>query len=124
MALCNHICLRDVAYSRCTFSPGVQVWQLNENWPTGGWGLLEFGSKVGMNGQVLGGRWSPLMNLLKDALYRDVFASCGVMSGNYICYCWNDGISRFCGSLLIESLNLVTGFTTPVATHQLDMEGA
>jgi len=100
------------------------VWQLNENWPTGGWGLLEYGSKSGMKGQVIGGRWTAPMYLMKYALYRDVFASCGVIkSGEYTCYCRNDGMSRLRGRLLIKSLNLATGVELPIATCQLDMQG-
>jgi hypothetical protein len=40
---------------------GILTWQLNENWPTGGWGSLEYA--VGTNGGdggVLGGRWKVL----------------------------------------------------------------
>jgi beta-mannosidase len=38
---------------------GTLVWQLNEIWPTGGWGSLEYGNPR-FPGQVLGGRWKPL----------------------------------------------------------------
>jgi beta-mannosidase len=38
-----------------------QIWQLNENWPTGGWGAIEYGTQA--HGQVTGGRWKPLVSL-------------------------------------------------------------
>lgn len=100
----------------------MKVWQLNENWPTGGWGLIEYGSMTDMSGQVVGGRWTPLMYLMKSSLYRDVFASCGVMSlGAYTCYCRNDGIEPLRGTLLIESLNLSTGLTLTLTNRQLNV---
>jgi hypothetical protein len=103
-------------------SPFPQVWQLNENWPTGGWGLIEYGSKTKMSGQVVGGRWTPIMYLLKSALYHDVFASCGLMSSNaYACFCRNDGIKPFHGTLLIESLNLSTGLASTITNRQLNV---
>lgn len=57
---------------------GLQIWQLNEIWPTGGWGSLETASAViPSGGQLLGGRWKPLHYALRDFLYRDFFLSCG-----------------------------------------------
>ena len=52
---------------------GALVWQLNEIWPTGGWGSVEYGSAV--EGQVLGGRWKPLQYLYRQGVgqVRDVF---------------------------------------------------
>jgi hypothetical protein len=101
----------------------LQAWQLNENWPTGGWGLIEYGSKNNMSGQVVGGRWTPLMYLLKSALYRDVFASCGLLSANiYACFCRNDGIKPFRGTLLIESLNFSTGLASTISNRQVNVK--
>jgi hypothetical protein len=99
-----------------------QVWQLNENWPTGGWGLIEYGSQTKMSGQVVGGRWTPLMYFLKSALYRDVFASCGFFSSKaYACFCRNDGIKPFRGALLIESLDLSSGLASTIANRQVNV---
>lgn len=67
---------------------GSLLWQLNENWPTGGWGLVEYSSDD--PGQVLGGRWKILMYWLKRYLFRGVFATCDV-SG--YCFFRNDLIS-------------------------------
>ena len=43
---------------------GVVVWQLNEIWPTGGWGSLEYGTVGYTPGQVVGGRWKPVSAIL------------------------------------------------------------
>ena len=48
---------------------GSLIWQLNENWPTGGWGAVEYGSYQDEVGQVVGGRWKPLMHLLERFLF-------------------------------------------------------
>jgi len=79
---------------------GTLIWQLNENWPTGGWGLLEYGSQYREDGQIMGGRWKPLMYLLRRSLFRNVFATCG-QSGR--CYIRNDGTDLFVGTVHVES---------------------
>lgn len=94
---------------------GLLIWQLNENWPTGGWGLLEYGSHAEERGQVIGGRWKPLMYLLKRSLFRDVIAACG--EGGK-CYCRNDG-NKFYGTVIIERLDLVTGLVTKTIKREV-----
>jgi len=54
---------------------GMLTWQLNEIWPTGGWGSLEYSSSA--PGQVVGGRWKPLHHLYEQELWRDVLFICG-----------------------------------------------
>lgn len=54
---------------------GILTWQLNEIWPTGGWGSLEYGSN--MQGQVLGGRWKILHHWFAEMLYKDSMVACG-----------------------------------------------
>eukprot|EP00041_Stephanoeca_diplocostata_P018439 m.386275 g.386275 ORF g.386275 m.386275 type:complete len:512 (+) comp21014_c0_seq6:294-1829(+) len=54
---------------------GTLVWQLNEIWPTGGWGSIEYGNPRFKN-QVIGGRWKPLQHWYRASLYADVMASC------------------------------------------------
>ncbi|GBG30059.1 Beta-mannosidase [Hondaea fermentalgiana] len=54
---------------------GILTWQLNEIWPTGGWGSLEYGSQ--QPGQVVGGRWKLLHHWFAESLYKDVFIACG-----------------------------------------------
>lgn len=54
---------------------GIMTWQLNEIWPTGGWGSLEYGTVGFTKGQVLGGRWRPLHHFMEQHLFTDVFAT-------------------------------------------------
>jgi hypothetical protein len=92
---------------RATNSFGTLIWQLNENWPTGGWGTIEYGSNMAQKGQVIGGRWKPIMHLLKQALFRDVFATCGMDSE---CFIRNDGIDEIPDIILeLEMHNLDSG---------------
>lgn len=76
---------------------GIMTWQLNEIWPTGGWGSLEYGTPTiltgdanmttGAGSQILGGRWKPLHYVLKKHLYGQMSAACGVWKDwNY----WKD----------------------------------
>lgn len=76
------------------------VWQLNEIWPTGGWGSLEYGTPV--PGQVIGGRWKPLHYWYAHALFKDVIAVCGAKG---LCYVRNDGSTKFRGSVKVESVS-------------------
>ena len=62
---------------------GLLVWQLNEIWPTGGWGSLEYGNGRAP-GQVLGGRWKVLHYLYRRALLCDVMATCGAHASWFI----------------------------------------
>ena len=62
---------------RSTNEYGTIIWQLNEIWPTGGWGSIEYGA-VGQAGIVPGGRWKPLNYFYKKHLFTDVVVSCGV----------------------------------------------
>ena len=59
---------------------GHLVWQLNEVWPTGGWGSLEYG-----------GRWKPHHYWYAKSLFRDVAAACD-RTGR--CYVRNDQSHR------------------------------
>jgi hypothetical protein len=95
---------------------GSLIWQLNENWPTGGWGLLEYGSSQGIPGQILGGRWKPAMFLLKQALFRDVFATCGLHGECYIRNDSNEPI--FASKVLLEKLCLTTGESMNVSLFE------
>ena len=83
---------------------GSLIWQLNENWPTGGWGCLEYGGD--MKGHVIGGRWKPLMYFLSQHLFHDVIVACGDAG---LCYCKNDGISPVMGIIKIDRYHLFTG---------------
>lgn len=105
---------------RASNSYGTLIWQLNENWPTGGWGLVEYGGRMTEHGQVFGGRWKPIMYYLKRGLFQDVFAVCG-RGGN--CFIRNDGISNFVGRIMIESWHLSTGASTMVMNRTVTIQG-
>jgi len=93
---------------------GCLVWQLNEIWPTGGWGSLEYGTPV--QGQVLGGRWKPLHYFYRSSIYADVMATCG--EGGK-CYVKNDSPFAFEGSCVISSLRFATGEGNELKTLSL-----
>ena len=74
---------------RATNTFGLMLWQLDEIWPTGGWGTVEYGGQY--PGQVVGGRWKPAHHWLVQHLYEDVIISCGLPirtdpSGFLLCY--------------------------------------
>jgi len=96
---------------------GCLIWQLNEIWPTGGWGSIEYGTPL--KGQVLGGRWKPLHYWLKKAIYTDVFASCGV---NGQCFIRNDLAARtFTGEVTVNSVEFATGKINKLTSEKVDM---
>jgi beta-mannosidase len=84
---------------------GHLVWQLNEIWPTGGWGSLEYGNGD-MAGQVLGGRWKPLHYFYRQSTFADVIATCG---GTGVGYIRNDAAFMFHGAVVIHVIHLETG---------------
>lgn len=83
---------------------GTLIWQLNEIWPTGGWGSLEYGTPVA--GQVIGGRWKPLHYLLARSTFADLLSVCG---SDAMCYARNDAPSPFHGTVTIELLHFGSG---------------
>jgi len=89
---------------------GILVWQLNEIWPTGGWGSLEYGTPVA--GQVLGGRWKPLHYLYARSVFADVVAVCGEGGA---CYVKNDGPRPVAGRIAVRALEFASGVVTPLA---------
>ena len=66
----------------------------------GGWGAVEYGSRRNQPQQVLGGRWKPLMFLMKQILYRDVIVACG--EGGK-CYIRHDGMNYFPNGIRIQA---------------------
>jgi hypothetical protein len=100
---------------RATNNFGLLLWQLGEVFPTGGWGSLEYSGPRGYPGQVLGGRWKPLHNLLAATLFGDVFVACG-SAGQ--CYARNDSpISAVAGFVVLELVSLETGAAAAAATR-------
>ncbi len=85
---------------------GHLVWQLNEVWPTGGWGSLEYG-----------GRWKPHHYWYAKSLFRDVGAACD-RTGR--CYVRNDRSHRaFTGTVTIDSVDLATGRAARLLTRRV-----
>eukprot|EP00934_Nitzschia_sp_Nitz4_P001125 Nitzschia sp. Nitz4//scaffold123_size70294//55400//58169//NITZ4_005933-RA/size70294-augustus-gene-0.65-mRNA-1//-1//CDS//3329534500//1125//frame0 len=103
----------EIEERRATNSYGILVWQLNENWPTGGWGCVEYDSKLN------GGRWKPLMYLLESSLFRDVFAACGVDNK---CYVRNDGQESVELLLTFEAWRLGDILLSGKETHVVNLE--
>jgi beta-mannosidase len=90
---------------------GTLFWQLNEIWPTTGWGSVEYGVALpGLTpGQVAGGRWKPLMYWLRSTLFADVIVAGGDDGRVYV---RNDGTAAaggVAGSLTMRALSLATG---------------
>jgi hypothetical protein len=99
---------------------GTLIWQLNEVWPTGGWGAIEYGSSRNLKGQLVGGRWKPLMYLLRQSLFRDVFAACGKDDR---CYIRNNGVRQVDASVWLEAWNLSESKPTVAMDHRFRLGG-
>lgn len=95
-----------IELQRASNTFGLLTWQLNEIWPTGGWGSLEYGTVGFTPGQVLGGRWRPLHHLFLEHLFADVMATCGT---DGLCFVKNDGIRAFTGRVQIRALQIADG---------------
>lgn len=99
------------------------IWQVNEFWPTGGWGSLETARGVGgPPGNVLGGRWKPLHYALADWLFGDWFVSC-----NAACTCFArrdsaDDASPSEMRVTLSLLDCVTGAVHVVWDKPLSLE--
>ena len=118
---------------------GLLMWQLNEIWPTGGWGSLEYGTAAA-KGQVTGGRWKILHNLMRQSSFADVFVGCGIATSapeasiqtadnrtigkaSPLCYLRNDTPDRFIGVVTVTMIALQTGKVTPLATIPASVAG-
>jgi hypothetical protein len=108
----------DIEVRRSGNEFGTVTWQLNEIWPTGGWGSLEYGTPV--KGQVIGGRWKPVHYWFKRSLYTDVTSSCGA-SDPPDCYIKNDGPVPFVGTVTISLTNFQNGKTYTVSTNNVNL---
>jgi beta-mannosidase len=102
---------------RSSNSYGTLIWQLNEIWPTGGWGVVEYGSQRNLRQQVVGGRWKPLMYLLRQSLFNDFIVACG--EGGE-CYARSDGQRRVEVHVRAEAWKLSQ--VEPVVTWMWDFE--
>jgi hypothetical protein len=107
----------DIQARRAQNQLGVIVWQLNEIWPTGGWGSLEYGNTA-LEGQVLGGRWKPLHYWYKALLFADVMATCGARG---VCYVRNDGAGAFDGTVTVTCVSLADGSSAFVVAEPVTL---
>lgn len=108
---------------------GIIVWMLNEIWPTGGWGSLEYSQA--QVGSVLGGRWKPLHYFFRRTLFTDQFATCSVVlnsakSGtavahgyyHFLCAVVNDSPFAFDGTYSLSAIDLRSASTIPLVELQ------
>jgi hypothetical protein len=115
----------NIAYTQNTF--GIIVWMLNEIWPTGGWGSLEYSQAA--VGSVLGGRWKPLHYFFRRTIFTDQFAACGLATDGVptagitelLCGVVNDSPWAFDGAFKLEAVDLTTGASTTMHTQALTM---
>jgi beta-mannosidase len=113
----------DLEERRSRNSFGLLIWQLNENWPTGGWGLVEYSNMAESStipGNMIGGRWKPLMHLLESSLFRDVFAACG---RNNRCYVRNDGMEKVNVVVTLEAWSLKSSESLATFTYEAILPG-
>lgn len=97
---------------------GALVWQLNEIWPTGGWGVVEHGSAASP-GSLPGGRWKPVLYWLKAHLFADVMSACGLVgrTREFVCYVNNARPDAgFAGTLELTVVDLASGRAAPWAS--------
>ena len=100
---------------------GLLYWDVNEVWPTTGWGSIEYGplpSPSVTPGQVVGGRWKPLHYWLVS-LFADVFSACGA-DGR--CYARNDSpMGGFSGVMRVEVVSVRTGAAMTLSTTRVNL---
>jgi len=94
---------------------GLLIWQFNEVWPTGGWGLIEYGRKTDDGSQIFGGRWKPLMHLLESSLFVDQIAACG--TGD-LCYVRNDYLEKVEVTVTFEAWALESAAPLRIYKHE------
>jgi len=99
----------------------VITWQINEIWPTGGWGSIEYGTPTIGGGQVIGGRWKPLHHWLAGPVFSDLISTCS-SSDPPQCMIKNDGITPFNGKVVISVTRFSDGSITKVNTVQTSLE--
>jgi len=109
----------DIEVRRSTNEFGTVIWQLNEIWPTGGWGSVEYGTPV--PGQVIGGRWKPLQYWLSAFLYKDIIATCS-NGAQPQCLVKNDNpLSSFSGNFVLSVLRFSDGKQTVVTREAVNL---
>ena len=97
---------------------GKLTWQLNDVYPSGSWGSLEYGP-LGRKGQVVGGRWKILHYMHSQSIFADVLPAC---SADGACYLKNDGNKPFVGSVKVSLLHLATGALEAVSSTSVSLK--
>jgi len=96
---------------------GTIVWQLNEIWPTVGWGSIEYGTPT-EPGQVVGGRWKPLHHFYEQSMFVDIMATCGSLA---TCYVKNDSPYPVSGTVKTQLIHFSTGQSTPLNSVKVSL---
>jgi hypothetical protein len=107
----------DVEAARATNTWGKLAWQLNDVYPSGSWGSLEYGP-LGRKGQVVGGRWKILHYMHAQTIFADVLPAC---STDGACYLKNDGSKPFVGSVNVSLLHLATGAAEAISSTSISL---
>ena len=109
-----------IEYQRSKNIFGNLLWQFNENWPTGGWGVVEYGLD-NLPGQVLGGRWKILAHMLHTSLFQTTMASCGAEGK---CFVKHNGM-RDIDEVKVEVVkyNVVSGESENLTSHVFSLKG-
>ena len=106
---------QDIEQRRGGNTWALLAWMLNEIWPTGGWGSLEYGSAGQKQscedaaggavpcGQVTGGRWKPLHHFLASSAFSPTTAA---LCANGSVYVRNDVPKPFAGRLIVATVEL------------------
>lgn len=108
----------DIETRRAQNQFGTIVWQLNEIWPTGGWGSLEYGNPH-YPGQVVGGRWKLMHHWLEQSVFRDVQAAVGA---NGVAYVANDAPQPLANAVFsLLAVNVADGSETSLLVADVNL---
>ena len=122
---------QDIEQRRGSNTWALLTWMLNEIWPTGGWGSLEYGSAgqkkacvaAGGNsvpcGHVTGGRWKPLHHFFASSVFAPRTAA---LCANGSVYARNDAPGAFAGQLTVETIELTGRADRTLLRHDLALE--
>lgn len=108
----------EVETARASNIWGKLTWQLNDVYPSGSWGSLEYGP-LARPGQVVGGRWKILHYMHAQSVFADLLPACSA-SGN--CYVKNDGNKPFTGLVNVSFLHLATGEIEAVSAIAVSLQ--
>eukprot|EP01126_Amoeba_proteus_P030934 TRINITY_DN3046_c0_g2_i4.p1 TRINITY_DN3046_c0_g2~~TRINITY_DN3046_c0_g2_i4.p1 ORF type:complete len:906 (+),score=164.89 TRINITY_DN3046_c0_g2_i4:153-2870(+) len=109
----------DIEVRKSTNEWGTVLWQLNEIWPTGGWGSVEYGTPV--PGQVVGGRWKPIHHWLSESLFRDITSTCSA-SNPPRCNLNNDSPFPISGKVEVTIVRFSDGASTTLHSADVSLD--